>query len=81
MVRLSGLLMQGDVSFIYFCISPPTVTHWCDVGRVTIDVLPDVALLEIFDCYVTQAREEALVTPKLRNFIVCDVLSLNNNIT
>ena len=58
MVRLSGLLMQGDVSFIYFCISPPTVTHWCDVGRVTIDVLPDVALLEIFDCYVTQAREE-----------------------
>jgi hypothetical protein len=25
---------------------------------VTIDVLPDIALLEIFDCYVNQAREE-----------------------
>ena len=26
--------------------------------RVTIDMLPDVALLEIFDCYVKKAREE-----------------------
>jgi hypothetical protein len=25
---------------------------------VTIDILPDVALLEIFDFYVNQAREE-----------------------
>jgi hypothetical protein len=30
----------------------------CDVGRVTIDMVPDVALLEIFDCYVNQARDE-----------------------
>ncbi|KAF8488327.1 hypothetical protein F5888DRAFT_1878580 [Russula emetica] len=31
-----------------------------DAGRhrLTIDILPDVALLEIFDCYVNQAREE-----------------------
>ena len=28
------------------------------VGRVTIDMLPDVALLEIFNCYVNQTREE-----------------------
>ncbi|KAN0116655.1 hypothetical protein V8E52_005799 [Russula decolorans] len=39
----------------------------CETGRgssnggrcqVTIDILPDVALLEIFDCFVNQAREE-----------------------
>ncbi len=35
-----------------------TVADWCGVGRVTIDMLPDVALLGIFDCYVNQAREE-----------------------
>src|SRR5258707_15876333 len=34
-----------------------TAADWCDVGRVTIDVLPDVALLEIFDCYVNQVPE------------------------
>ncbi|KAF8503244.1 hypothetical protein F5888DRAFT_1886945 [Russula emetica] len=32
-----------------------TITGW---SWVTIDMLPDVALLEIFDCYVNQAREE-----------------------
>jgi hypothetical protein len=41
-----------------FAYDPATVADWCDVGQVTIDVLPDVALLEIFDCYVNQAREE-----------------------
>ena len=36
-----------------------TAADCCDVGRrVTIDMLPDVALLKIFDCYVNQAREE-----------------------
>ncbi len=35
-----------------------TVADWCDVGRMTIDMLPDVALLEVFDYYVNQAREE-----------------------
>ena len=29
--------------------------------RVTVDMLPDVALLKIFDCYVNQAREEERV--------------------
>ena len=29
--------------------------------RVTVDILPDVALLKIFDCYVNQAREEERV--------------------
>ena len=28
---------------------------WCDVGQVTIDILPDNTLLEIFDFYVAQA--------------------------
>ena len=49
--------MQDDVCFI-FHMPPTTVTDWCDVGRVTIDILPDIALLEIFECYVNQAREE-----------------------
>ena len=33
-----------------------TITDWYDVGRVTVDMLPDIALLKIFDCYVNQAR-------------------------
>jgi hypothetical protein len=45
---------------MYVCLlhNTATVADWCGVGRVTIDMLPDVALLEIFDCYVNQAREE-----------------------
>src|SRR5258708_5737056 len=41
-----------------FVQQPGTAPDRWDVGRVTIDVLPDVALLEIFDCYVNQAQEE-----------------------
>jgi hypothetical protein len=44
-----------DICFAYH---PATVADRCDVGRVTIDMLPDVALLEIFDYYVNQARRE-----------------------
>ena len=45
---------------MYVCVlcDAATVADWCGVGRVTIDMLPDVALLEIFDCYVNQAREQ-----------------------
>jgi hypothetical protein len=45
---------------MYVCLlcNTATVADWCGVGRVTIDMLPDVALLEIFDCFVNQAREE-----------------------
>jgi hypothetical protein len=45
---------------MYVCLlrNTATVVDWCGVGQVTIDVLPDVVLLEIFDCYVNQAREE-----------------------
>jgi hypothetical protein len=43
---------------VYFAYHPATIADWCDVGRVTIDMLPDVALLEIFDYYVNQAREK-----------------------
>src|SRR5260221_4594566 len=41
-----------------FAQQPGTPADRWDVGRVTIDVLPDVALLEIFDCYMNQVREE-----------------------
>src|SRR5258708_4912736 len=37
-----------------FTQQPGTAANWCDVGRVTIDGLPDITLLEIFDCYVNQ---------------------------
>jgi hypothetical protein len=41
-----------------FAQYPGTAADWWDADRVTIDVLPDVALLEIFDCYVDQVRDE-----------------------
>ncbi len=44
---------------VFFAQQPGTAADWWDVGRVTIDVLPDVALLEIFDCYVNQVRKGA----------------------
>ena len=34
----------------------PTTADWCDVGQVTIDMLPDLALLEIFDFYTAVAQ-------------------------
>jgi hypothetical protein len=40
----------------------PTTADWCDVGRVTIDMIPDIALLETFDFYVAQASD-----PPVRN--------------
>ena len=45
---------------MYVCVlcDAATVADWCGVGRVTIDMLPDVALLEIFDYYVNEAREQ-----------------------
>jgi len=36
-----------------------TTADQCDVGQVTIDILPDVALLEIFDCYLHNADIDA----------------------
>ena len=43
---------------ICFAFHLATVADPCDVDRVRIDMLPDVALLEIFNCYVNQAQEE-----------------------
>ena len=33
----------------------PTIADWCNVVQVTIDKVPDVALIEIFDFYMTEA--------------------------
>ncbi len=41
---------------------PVTVANWCNVGQVTIDMLHDVALLEIFDCYMEQIRDFGILT-------------------
>src|SRR6266566_10126675 len=50
---------------MYVCLlcNTATVADWCGVGRVTMDMLPDIALLEIFDCYVNQAQEFKLCPP------------------
>ena len=49
------------MSHISLYYHPATVADWCDVDRwVTIDMLPDVALLSIFDCYVEKKKKEPL---------------------
>jgi hypothetical protein len=50
---------------MYVCLlrNTATVADWCCVGRVTMDMLPDVALLGIFDFYMNQAREEERYWP------------------
>ena len=37
--------------FVHFLQNTST-PDWCDVARVTIDILPDIALLQIFDFYL-----------------------------
>jgi hypothetical protein len=43
------------------CLFPVTshipIVDWCDVGQVKIDILPDDALLRVFDFYVASAPE------------------------
>jgi hypothetical protein len=52
---------KADVRTSFAQCHAPTVDR-CDVARVTIDMLPDVALLEIFDFYVDVAWIEAWYT-------------------
>jgi hypothetical protein len=59
-----GSRLEG--SLISFAVHPATVADWCDVGRMSIDMLPEVALLDIFDCYVNQARKTGCLEPWLR---------------
>jgi hypothetical protein len=40
-----------------FLLRHATTANWCDIGRVTIDILPDDVLLEIFDHYVAEADQ------------------------
>ena len=47
---------------VYFAQYPIPTVDWCDVARATIDMLPDIALLEIFDLYVDGARTGAWYT-------------------
>jgi len=49
--------------YVTFLALPLTPTvNWCYVARMTIDILPDNALLEIFDFYLDGARIEAWIT-------------------
>ena len=46
-VESEGIYQRRSIGYVAFCTS----THsWCDVGQVT--MLPNVALLRIFDFYV-----------------------------
>ena len=48
---------KGVQGTYIICTMVCASVDWCDVAqRVTIDVLPDVALLEIFDCYVNDSK-------------------------
>src|SRR5258707_9056839 len=56
-MRLGRDPARDAVVRMSFGQQPGTAADRWDVGQVTIDVLPDVALLEIFDCHVNQLRE------------------------
>ena len=53
--------MDADVRKSFVQWPAPTV-DWCDVARVTIDKLPDVALLRIFDFYMDEEHIQAWQT-------------------
>jgi hypothetical protein len=60
MPRGTGGFTKGDRSCTYvFCKWPALSFDWYNVGRVIIDMLPDVALLEIFDSSVNENRIDA----------------------
>ena len=48
--------MEADVR-ASFTVAAPTV-NWCGIARVTIDMVPDVALLGIFDFYMDENQIE-----------------------
>ena len=73
---------EADHVRISFARQPELTVNWCDVGRVTIDVLPDVALLEIFDFYVDEEDIESWhtlvhVCRKWRNLVLGSPRRLN----
>src|SRR6266566_1043592 len=45
---------RGRLTSYHGAQDPATTSDWGDVGRVTIDMLPDIALLELFDFYVNE---------------------------
>jgi hypothetical protein len=51
----------GQCTYALARLPAPTV-DWCDVAQTIIDMLPNNALLEIFDFYVDGARIEAWIT-------------------
>ena len=46
----------GQCTYIFVQL-PALIIDWCDVARVTIDMLPDVALLEVFVFYLDEIPE------------------------
>ena len=51
----------GRCTYIFCTVAAPTVDLW-DVARVTIDILPDLALLDVFDSYMDEKHIEGWCT-------------------
>ena len=49
-----GTNEQDEIDVRFFAQNPATTTDWRHVGRMTIDILPDDVLLEIFDFLVVE---------------------------
>ena len=52
-IGLVGETASQRRSFVEY---PATIADYCDVGRVTVNMLPEFALLEIFDFYVNEVE-------------------------
>ena len=52
-------IIKGGRSTYFFCTYPALIVDWCYVARVTVDMLPDVALLRMFDFYEDEEEIEA----------------------
>ena len=51
-------IINKPLQRVSFLLRRATTANSCDIGRVTIDILPEDVLLDIFDCYLTEAHED-----------------------
>jgi hypothetical protein len=55
--RQKQKVMKNPLRRMSFLLCRVTTAKWCDIGQVTIDILPEDVLLEMFDCYVAEAND------------------------
>ena len=51
-------IINKSLQRMSFLLRRTTTTNWCDIDRVTIDILPEDVLLVIFDYYVAEADKD-----------------------